>query len=147
MVEPTDFFIDLVRAETRLYNLVDARVRAAHGGLSVGQVELLGIIRETPSCRVADIVDAVDITVGAASKAVDRLEAAGLCERHANPSDRRSSVLELTPAGEAAHDAGSPTLAEAVGDLTRDVVPAEDLAQAARTLAALRAALEQVARA
>ena len=33
------------------------------------------------------------------SKIVDRIEAAGYCARYANPSDRRSSILALTPAG------------------------------------------------
>jgi DNA-binding MarR family transcriptional regulator len=30
---------------------------------------------------------------------VDRIEAAGLCRRRANPDDRRSQIIELTPAG------------------------------------------------
>jgi DNA-binding MarR family transcriptional regulator len=39
------------------------------------------------------------ITVGAASKVVDRVEAAGHCVRLPNPDDRRSSLIELTPSG------------------------------------------------
>jgi DNA-binding MarR family transcriptional regulator len=37
--------------------------------------------------------------VGAASKVVDRVEAAGHCVRRPNPGDRRSSLIALTPEG------------------------------------------------
>jgi DNA-binding MarR family transcriptional regulator len=40
------------------------------------------------------------ITVGGTSKLVDRIEAAGYCERRSHPEDRRSSIIALTPAGE-----------------------------------------------
>jgi DNA-binding MarR family transcriptional regulator len=39
--------------------------------------------------------------VGAASKVVDRVEAAGHCVRLPNPDDRRSSLIDLTPTGTA----------------------------------------------
>ena len=46
-----------------------------------------------------DIARALEITVGGTSQAVDRLEAVGYCVRRPNPADRRSSIVELTPAG------------------------------------------------
>jgi len=36
---------------------------------------------------------------GGAGKLIDRIEASGYCRRRPNPADRRSSLLELTPAG------------------------------------------------
>ena len=142
MVDPTELFIDLVRAETRLYNLVDARIRAAHDGLSVGQLQIIQLIGATTDCRVADIVADIDITVGAASKAIDRIVAGGYCRRAENPHDRRSSILVLTEKGERAAAEGWPTLGAAVAELTHGVVPAADLETTARTLAALRVALK-----
>jgi hypothetical protein len=53
------------------------------------------IIEWRPTRRVYDIFAEVAITVGAASKAVDLLEAAGWCACSANPVDRRSSLLAL----------------------------------------------------
>src|SRR5690349_11627308 len=94
----TSIFTDLVRVETRLYNAVSARLRTEHG-LGLGQFEFLEIIDRVPGCRVLDIVGEVAITVGAVSKAVDRLVAAGWCVRTAHPQDRRSSVLRLTSDG------------------------------------------------
>jgi DNA-binding MarR family transcriptional regulator len=49
---------------------------------------------------VQDIAEELAITVGGASKVVDRIAAAGHCVRRPNPGDRRSSLIELTPAGE-----------------------------------------------
>ena len=94
-----------------------------------------------PDCRVLDLVRAVAITVGAASKAVDRLERAGWCVRSAHPEDRRSSILALTAEGSRVLAQAHPTFeAEVTARLA--AVPAEALAQTAATLATLRAALE-----
>ena len=52
--------------------------------------------------RVQDLSDDIGITVGAASKFVDRLERDGLVARSANPANRRSSLVGLTPEGRTA---------------------------------------------
>ncbi|MEU6548996.1 MarR family transcriptional regulator [Streptomyces sp. NPDC046915] len=137
----TQMFTDLVRVETRLYNAVSSRLRAELG-LSLGQFECLEIIDRVPDCRVLDIVREVAITVGAASKAVDRLEAAGWCVRSAHPQDRRSSVLDLTPEGARLLARSRPTVDRELTALT-DAVSADELARTAATLATLRAALER----
>lgn len=133
-------FLDLVAAETRLYNLVDDRVRAAHGA-SVGQVQLLGIIARTKDARVDDIVREVDIRTGTASKAVDRLESAGWVRRAPNPNDRRSCLLTLTDSGAALLEAATPTFDEAVHALTDNALSADESHALASALAKLRAAL------
>ncbi|MEV0090236.1 MarR family winged helix-turn-helix transcriptional regulator [Streptomyces sp. NPDC050738] len=136
----TSVFTDLVRVETRLYNAVNAHLNAEHG-VSLGQFEFLEIIDRVPGCRVLDIVGELAITVGAVSKAVDRLVAAGWCERVAHPQDRRSSVLRLTPEGKKKLKASRPVVAAELTSLTA-AVPPDDLARVAATLATLRAALE-----
>ncbi|RKN38531.1 MarR family winged helix-turn-helix transcriptional regulator [Streptomyces hoynatensis] len=140
MRQVTPVFLDLVRVETRLYNAVGARLRAEHG-LALGQFELLQIIDRVDGCRVLDIVGELAITVGAVSKAVDRLVAAGWCVRVAHPQDRRSSVLRLTPEGEAVLAAAGPVVESALASLT-GTLSAADLRRLATTLAALRASLE-----
>ncbi|MGW3209744.1 MarR family winged helix-turn-helix transcriptional regulator [Streptomyces sp. NPDC001135] len=136
----TPIFTDLVRVETRLYNAVSARLRAEQG-LGLGQFELLEIIDRVPGCRVLDIVGELAITVGAVSKAVDRLVAAGWCLRVAHPQDRRSSVLRLTSEGEKQLSASRPIVESELTSLTT-AVPRDDLARIASTLAILRATLE-----
>ncbi|WP_042430763.1 MarR family winged helix-turn-helix transcriptional regulator [Streptacidiphilus anmyonensis] len=140
MSRVTPVFVDLVRVETRLYNAVNARLRAELG-LSLGQFEFLEIIDRVPGCRVLDLVGEVAITVGAVSKAVDRLVAAGWCERVPHPQDRRSSVLRLTFQGERQLAAGRPVVESELASLS-SAVGAEDLARVAGTLSALRATLE-----
>lgn len=136
----TLFFIDLVRVETRLYNAVNVRLRAEHG-LGLGQFEMMEIIDRVPGCRVLDIAGELAITVGAVSKAVDRLVAAGWCRRVAHPQDRRSSVLRLTVEGKERLDASRPVVERELTSLTGALAP-EDVPRVAAALAALRASLE-----
>jgi DNA-binding MarR family transcriptional regulator len=89
-------FDDLVRFETILWGAIDGRLQE-ECGVGLASLNAMLVIDATPLCRVHDIARAVAITVGGASQAVDRLESAGLCARRANPSDRRSSIVELTP--------------------------------------------------
>ena len=94
-------FDDLVRFETVLWGAIDQRLRA-ECEVSLGSLNVLMVIDSVPRCRVYDIAAALAITVGGTSQAVDRLQAAGWCQRRPNPDDRRSSILELTAQGSAA---------------------------------------------
>jgi DNA-binding MarR family transcriptional regulator len=91
-------FSELVRLETELWNAVETRLRRDFD-ITLPVFEFLQVISRTPSCRVQDIAKELSITVGGTSKIVDRIEAARFCVRQANPNDRRSSVITLTPAG------------------------------------------------
>ncbi|MEO5318976.1 MarR family winged helix-turn-helix transcriptional regulator [Arthrobacter sp. CC3] len=91
-------FSALTRLETELWDAVDVRLRS-ECGLPLGRYEAMAVIASLGTCRVFDIGSALAITVGGASKLIDRVEAAGYCSRSMNPGDRRSSLLVLTPAG------------------------------------------------
>jgi DNA-binding MarR family transcriptional regulator len=134
---------DLIRVEVRLYTLLDARLRAVHGH-GLGRLDLLRTIAEVPDCRVSDVVRRLGITVGAASKGVERQVRDGLVRRDANPEDGRSSFLALTPAGRRVLDNVLPTLDREVAAVLQGTgVPDGDLAHLARVLAAVRGALEE----
>jgi DNA-binding MarR family transcriptional regulator len=92
-------FDDLVRFETVLWAAIDSRLRR-DCDVPLGSINVMMVIDSTPQCRVFDIATALVITVGGASQAVDRIEAIGWCRRRPNPNDRRSSILELSAAGE-----------------------------------------------
>ena len=98
MVELRRIFDDLVDAEITLWSAVESRLQADFE-LTAGRFQAMRAIAATPDCRVFDIAAELHITVGAASKVIDRVEAAGHCVRLPNPSDRRSSLIELTPTG------------------------------------------------
>ncbi|MFK5583584.1 MarR family winged helix-turn-helix transcriptional regulator [Serinicoccus sp. LYQ131] len=112
--EAQESFSRLVRAQTRLWNAVDARVRHRHG-VPLTQLTALRVIASTESCRVSDLVSALHITVGGASKVVDRLEAAGLVARVTNERDGRSPVLVSTMQGRGLLDAATPVIEEVLG--------------------------------
>ncbi|WP_329528588.1 MarR family winged helix-turn-helix transcriptional regulator [Streptomyces sp. NBC_01462] len=137
----TQVFMDLVRYETRLYNALGERLRAEHG-LTMGQFEFLRIIESRDDCRVNDLAEEAAITVGATSKGVDRLEAAGWVVRRPNPSNRRSSLLELTPDGGKLLAAATPTFQDGLRSWLADPLTAGSLDQLASTVALLRKTLE-----
>ena len=99
MMDLKPLFTDLVRLEIELWDSVDGRLRR-ETGLQLRDFLLIQVIGSTASCRVYSLVEQVGITVGTASKAVDRLERAGHCTRRNNPQDRRSPIIELTEEGE-----------------------------------------------
>jgi DNA-binding MarR family transcriptional regulator len=139
-VDVTDLrqvFDDLVRFETMLWGAIDARLQKECG---VGLASLNGmlVIDATPLCRVHDIARAVAITVGGASQAVDRLESAGLCARRANPSDRRSSIVELTPEGIELLAIAAPVFDRELDRLLRVPLPGTALTYMADALSTLR---------
>jgi MarR family transcriptional regulator, organic hydroperoxide resistance regulator len=133
-------FSELVRLETELWNAVEARLRADFG-VTLPVFEFLQVISRTPSCRVQDIAEQLSITVGGTSKIVDRIESSGYCVRGANPNDRRSSIIKLTPAGKRL----LPKLSAVVDDELRKrlgtAVSDRSLVQLTRTLTKLRGAV------
>jgi DNA-binding MarR family transcriptional regulator len=111
-----DFFDALVRYETNLWNHIDNRLKAA-GAPSLAVFSALRVIkRYEPSGRVQELRQELLITVGAASKLADRLEKEGLAQRQPHPSDRRSSVIALSPAGQRAVALGAQVLQGALDE-------------------------------
>ena len=111
-----DFFDTLIKYETNLWNHVDNRLKAA-GAPSLAVLSALRVIgRYAPSARVQELRQELRITVGAASKLADRLEKEGLAQRQPHPSDRRSSLIALSPAGERALALGAQVLQDALDE-------------------------------
>lgn len=107
----------LVLHETELWNLVDRYLHATDGTVTLGRLEILRAIGTVETCRIQDVADRIRITVGAASRLTDRLEADGLVARSAHPTDRRSSQIELTERGQQALDATEPAVERALAEL------------------------------
>jgi DNA-binding MarR family transcriptional regulator len=131
-------FSELVRLETELWDAVEARLRADHG-ITLPFFEFMQIISRRPECRVQDIAAELSITVGGTSKIVDRIEAAGYCARSANPHDRRSSVIALTPAGRRLLPKLTATVDSELHARLGGELSDRSLARLTRTLSRLRA--------
>jgi MarR family multiple antibiotic resistance transcriptional regulator len=134
-------FTDLVRVETRLYNAVTDRVRAA-AGISAGHFEFLRYVRDHADARVADLATAFAIGTGATSKIVDRLEKESWLTRHPNPTNRRSSLLTLTASGESAVRQAEPAWTAAIEEHLHGFASHDEIAVVARVLQTLRSNLE-----
>ena len=73
-------------------------------GAGSGRVRVLFLLREQPM-TLAQLADAHGVDRPYATIIVDKLEQLGFVERQPHPSDRRSKVVSLTPAGRAADTA------------------------------------------
>lgn len=136
-VDVVGLFRDLVRLETELWNRVDARVHREHG-LPLAWLEVMQVVSTTPGCRVLDVSEALFITVGGASKVVDKVQAGGWCRRLPNPSDGRSSLIELTESGESLLEAANVTFENALAAYLRAAASTGELTQLSNTLGRLR---------
>ena len=130
-------FSDLVRLETKLWELIDRRLRRDHD-LPLSWFEPLQVIDGVPHCRVADIAETLSITVGGTSKLVGRIERAGLCSRGPNPDDARSSVLTLTPTGRRRLDAARESFEDELRSCLTAAVAPERLDAMSTTLRDVR---------
>lgn len=141
-VDLPGFFADLVRCETRLYNALNDRLRERHG-IVTSQFESLRFLRDRPGSRVADLAAEFAIGIGATSKGVDRLEKQAWVVRRTNPSDRRSSLLDLTDDGLRLVEAAEATFTETLAELTAGALGGPSGPAVARVLSALRSVLER----
>jgi DNA-binding MarR family transcriptional regulator len=132
-------FNELIRFEIELWNAVDARLRA-DCGLLLSRFEPMQVLSRRTPCRVQDIAEELAITVGGASKLVDRIQAAGHCRRRPNPEDRRSSLIELTPAGGRLLTTATASFEDELNRRLGSAIPAAALQRFSTTLTALRSA-------
>jgi DNA-binding MarR family transcriptional regulator len=135
-------FGELVRLEIELWDAVDARL-SAECDLPLGRFMTMRAIARRPGCRVQDIAEDLAITVGGTSKVVDRVAAAGHCVRRPNPDDKRSSLIELTPAGEEALVKATASFEDELHRRLGSALPGTDLPDLAATLTRLRAAVRE----
>jgi DNA-binding MarR family transcriptional regulator len=131
-------FSGLVRLETELWDLIEARLRSDHD-LALSWFEPMQVIDATPGCRVIDIAEALSITIGGTSKLVDRIQNAGWCERSPHPDDGRSSTIRLTRAGQRLLSAARHTFTDEVDILFGEPLSTSELQRFAATVHKLRA--------
>lgn len=139
MTELKRFYRELVSFEIELWAGIDARLRAEFD-LPLTSFEVLHLLLERPGQRVQDIADEFSITVGGTSKVIDRLETTGLCVRRANPNDRRSSIVELTPEGRSLTTKAVKVFEQELELRIGSVIPDRSVQQVTSVLGRLRAA-------
>lgn len=141
----TEMFSHLVRAEIQLWNSLDHHLKVG-ATLSLANFQALAALARLPEpVRVQDIATELQITVGASSKLVDRLERAGFARRAANLADRRSSIVLLTEEGERARSAAATALEAHLRTLLAASYSPSRASDLASQLAALHAIVQDAA--
>ena len=95
----SSLFSTLVGAELRAWNAVESALSKAGNELTLGRFLVLRTVRDTPACRIQEVAESQGITLGAASRLVDRLHRDGLLNRTPCEHDRRATILTVTDQG------------------------------------------------
>jgi len=139
MAELRRVFSDAGRVQARLETAVNLRLRSELG-LPLVLFESMTAIADTECCRVQELAAGLGVSAGSASKLADRLCALGYCRRLPNPEDRRSAILQLTPAGQRKLAAATRCVDQELEQLLSPVLSAAQITELAATLRELRSA-------
>ena len=92
-------FTALIHTEMGAWNAVESALSEAGNALTLGRFLVLRTVRDTPACRLQEVAASQGITLGAASRLVDRLHRDGLVHRTPCEHDRRAIILTVTEEG------------------------------------------------
>ena len=101
-----------------------------HSALDMGQHDALEVIIALGEARMGDLAAALRVDPSTATRAVARLEEAGLVERRRADSDARAVVVAPTPAGTALYERAADTARAALAELFGRFAPGEQTALA-----------------
>lgn len=120
-----------------------AGLAASDPSLSMGEYELLVLLSEAPdgSLRMSELAQGLVNSRSRLTHTATRMEAQGLLERRACPSDRRGVLAVITDAGRAALDSVAPVHAGAVREHLFDLLTDEQVACLGQVAAAVVAHL------
>ena len=93
----THLWLVMMKAHRTLQRLATRSIESSEVGLSDFAVTEM-LLHKGP-LPVNEIGRRIELTSGAITTAVDRLESRGLVTREAHPSDRRARIVRLTAAG------------------------------------------------
>lgn len=92
----------------------------ARSGVSFARMKLLGVLHSGGAKIMSELGDELGVTARNVTALVDGLESEGLVRRVPHATDRRATVIELTPVGaEHGREMASGTQMEAIADLFR----------------------------
>ena len=92
-------FTALINTELGAWNAVESALSEAGNALTLGRFLVLRTVRDIPTCRIQEVAASQGITLGAASRLVDRLHRDGLVHRTPCEHDRRATILTVTEQG------------------------------------------------
>jgi DNA-binding MarR family transcriptional regulator len=96
-IHATEAVMNLVRTADVLFDEIGRLLRPLNVSAAGGLV--LGLLRDHGSMSPSQLGERLIVTRATVTGLVDSLEKRGYVRRSAHPSDRRSQIIELTPAG------------------------------------------------
>lgn len=129
-------WIMLLIAHAKATERVGRRVEA-EGGLPLDWYHVLKALEHAPEgrLRMGELGDHIMLSPSGLTRLIDRIEAAGLVERHLCPHDRRAFETVLTPKGREAREKSWPIYAHAIAEGFGSRYSDEEAAQLAALLA------------
>src|SRR2546427_2507269 len=97
-VSGTHFWLVLMKAHSTLQRLATRSIEASD--ICLSDFAVMEMLLHKGPQPVNEIGRRIELTSGAITTAVDRLESRGLVTREAHASDRRARIVRLTAAGE-----------------------------------------------
>lgn len=116
----------------------------SNGGLTYPRLSVLEALHCQGPQKMKDLAGLLGLSARNLTTVADALESDGLVRRSANPSDRRSTLLELTPIGLAAADESLEPRLSKIGQLFDRLSPSAR-AELRRHLTTLVDAMEDAA--
>jgi DNA-binding MarR family transcriptional regulator len=99
-IEDVDAVTDAVLTASRLLVAISARsVAAIDESLTLPQFRLLVVLHTRGPLKLASVAEWLGVNPSTVTRMIDRLLAANMVERQANPASRRETVVSLTPSG------------------------------------------------
>jgi len=134
-------WLSFVRTHARLWDQVEAQMRADHG-ITMARYDVLAtLVNAGGRLRLSDLATSILLSQSGVSKLLDRMERSGLVRRDPDPSDGRSAFATITPRGrsiaEKAREGHHELLQRVFGDALED----GDLADLARVMGRIGASL------
>ena len=125
-------WVGLIKLSGKIVALTDGELRRRHG-ITGRDYELLHHLSDDPAGhRVTDLAQVIDDSSSCITHRVNRLAAAGLVAKHADPDDGRSRLVALTPEGRSLLLEAAPGHVARVRDWVIDPLNRRDLADLAR---------------
>lgn len=97
--DASTLFTALIDTEVHAWSAVESTLSEAGNVLTLGRFLVLRTVRDTPACRIQEVAASQGITLGAASRLIDRLHRDGLLHRAPCEHDRRATILTVTDEG------------------------------------------------
>lgn len=107
----------LLIAHSKAVRRVGRRAEA-EGALPLDWYDVLLVLEYAPDgrLRMGELAEHVLLSPSGLTRLIDRIEAAGLVERHLCPHDRRAFEVMLTPKGRQAREQSWPIYARAIAE-------------------------------